>query len=91
MHHYVTDADAMDLGFTGPTDPGFAAYQTQGASNIYLLNLTTGVRTRLTNMGPGQYALYPAFRSDGWIYFIVRTLGTGTEYSIASDAALILP
>jgi hypothetical protein len=91
MHHYVTSADAMDLGFTGPSDPMFAPYLTQGASNIYLVNLVTGVRTRLTNMAPGQYALYPAFRSDGWIYFIVRTLGTPVEYIIASDAALVLP
>ena len=23
-------------------------------------------------MKPGQYALFPHFRSDGWIYFLVR-------------------
>jgi hypothetical protein len=40
-------------------------------------------------MGPGQYALYPHFRSDGWMYFLVRTLGTTAEHVIASDAALL--
>jgi hypothetical protein len=90
FHHYVVDSDATELGFTGPTDPMFAAYRTQGASNVYIMDLATGMRTRLTNMAPGQYALYPAFRSDGWIYFNVRTLGTSVEHVIASDAALVL-
>jgi hypothetical protein len=88
FHDYVTDADATDLGFTGPDDDAFDAYQTQGAANVYLLDLTTGETTRVTRMAPGQYALYPHFRSDGWIYFTVRTLGTTVEYVVASDAAL---
>lgn len=92
-HHYVgggahADADAAELGFTDASDAGFAEYHTQGASNVYVLDLRTGVSRRVTTMGPGQYALYPHFRSDGWIYFIVRTLGTTTEHVIASDAAL---
>ena len=91
LHHYVTAADATDLGFTGPDDAGFAEYRTRGASNIYLVDLVTGTRTRLTNMAPGQYAQYPAFRSDGWIYFIVRTLGSTAEHVVATDAALVLP
>lgn len=41
-------------------------------------------------MQPGQYALFPHFRSDGWIYFIVRTQNTSTEHIVASDAALTL-
>jgi hypothetical protein len=64
-------------------------YRTLGASNIYLIELATGTRRRLTNMAPGQYALFPSFRSDGWIYFPVRTLGTTTEHVVASDAALL--
>jgi hypothetical protein len=39
-------------------------------------------------MGAGQYALYPHFRSDGWIYFLVRDHDTTKEYVLASDAAL---
>lgn len=90
LQRYVEDADAVELGFTGPNDPGFAQYASQGASNIYLLDLLTGIVRRVTHMQPGQYALYPHFRSDGWVYFIVRNLGTDTEYIVASDAALTL-
>jgi hypothetical protein len=99
FHHYVgnngaaiDDQDAQDMGFANAMDPGFAAYRTQGAANVYVVDLVTGARTRVTNMGPGQYALFPHFRSDGWIYFIVRAPATRTtEYIVASDAALVLP
>ncbi|MCE9580138.1 MAG: hypothetical protein K8W52_43885 [Deltaproteobacteria bacterium] len=94
FHHYVANSDAVELGFTGPNDPAFAAYKTKGASNIYLLDLVTGVKTRITNVAAGQYALYPHFRADGWIYFIVRkpdpTPANRREYMVASDAALRL-
>jgi hypothetical protein len=40
-------------------------------------------------MRPGQYALFPHFRSDGWIYAAVRDPAAGHEYMVASDAALI--
>lgn len=90
-HHYIGADDAEDLGFTGPSDPDFAAYRSQGAANVYLIDLTTGERTRITNMGPGQFALFPHFRSDGWIYFVVRgnTGATGGgERLMATDALL---
>ena len=90
FHHYVTGKDALDLGFTGPSDPAFQPYLTEGAANVYLMDLRTGVPIRVTNMKPGQYALFPHFRSDGWIYIQVRDSGAGHEYTVASDAALIL-
>lgn len=94
-HHYVgrgpaADADARDMGFADAADPGFAEYASRGAANLYLLDLLTGTRTRITNMGPGQYALFPHFRSDGWIYFLVRTPAAAREFAIASDAALVM-
>ncbi|MEZ4394716.1 MAG: hypothetical protein R3A48_26885 [Polyangiales bacterium] len=93
-HHYLgggahADDDARELGFTDAGDSGFAGYASMGASNIYILDLLTGRSTRVTTMQPGQYALFPHFRSDGWIYFLVRTLGMARESVIASDAALI--
>ena len=89
IHHYIGADDAVSLGFTGPDDPGFAPYRLFGASNIYLIDLTTGISRRVTNMGPGQYALFPHFRSDGWMYFLVRQGGRASgEYIVASDAAL---
>lgn len=90
FHHYVTDDDAVALGFASAADPGFAAYRTKGASNLYLLELATGTVTRLTNVKPGQYALYPHFRSDGWIYAMVREETAGHEYVVAHDGALVL-
>jgi hypothetical protein len=94
LHHYIgggahADEDAQELGFENAGASEFAGYASMGASNIYLLDLLTGRRTRITTMRPGQYALFPHFRSDGWIYFLVRTLGMSRESVIASDAALI--
>jgi hypothetical protein len=87
-HHYVTAADAPELGFDSASAPGFRGYAERGASNIYLVDLLSGESQRITNTAPGQYALFPHFRSDGWIYFVVRTLDT-EEYFAASDAALV--
>lgn len=88
VHHYVGPADYAEYGFSSASDPAFQAMLTQGTSNIYLLDLTNGAVTRVTNMHAGQYALYPHFRSDGWFYFLVRDQNTGHEYAAASDAAL---
>ncbi len=92
IHHYISptsDADARELGFTGARDAGYAQYAMRGASNIYLIELTTGRTIRVTHMNPGQYALFPHFRSDGWLYFIVRTAGSRPEHMVASDALLV--
>ena len=89
IHHYVTATDAEDLGFSGASDPEFLDYLELGASNLLLVDLLDGSSRRITNMGAGRYALFPHFRSDGWIYFVVRTLD-GQEYFAASDAALLL-
>jgi hypothetical protein len=89
FHHYVTDDDATALGFSGADDGDFERYREQGASNLYLVDLQDGSVRPITNMDAGQYALFPHFRSDGWIYFVVRTL-SGEEYFAASDAALLL-
>lgn len=91
LHHYIedTDEDAIELGFTGRDAAGFAAYRNSGAANIFLLDVTTGEKQRITNMPAGSYALFPFFRSDGWIYFMVRTSAFGDgELVLASDAAL---
>jgi hypothetical protein len=84
-HHYVEDGDAADLGLS-TSDPQWTAYRTKGAANIVVIDLVTGARTRVTHMQPGQYALFPHFRSDGVIYFVVRDTNTDGEYVVASDA-----
>ncbi len=67
----------------------FHHYEASGAANLWLMDLRTGTPVRITNMAAGQYALFPHFRSDCWIYAQVRDLGAGHEYTIASDAALV--
>ncbi|KAB2897803.1 MAG: hypothetical protein F9K40_12270 [Kofleriaceae bacterium] len=92
FHHYVEASDWQALGYASADDPGFLALrdaQTGGAANIFLMELTTGDVRRITTMQPGQYALYPHFRSDGWIYFIVRDRNRNFEWIAASDAALV--
>jgi hypothetical protein len=42
-------------------------------------------------MPGGKFALYPHFRSDGWLYFLVRDTspdGDNDEFIAASDIAL---
>jgi hypothetical protein len=69
------------------SEPGQAALP-QGSSNIVVADLVTGARVRLTKMAAGQYALYPHFRADGWLYFLVRDMNTHVEYVAATDAAV---
>jgi hypothetical protein len=63
-------------------------HYTSGKADIFLIDLTSGQRHQITNMPDGSYGMFPHFRSDGWIYFLVSA--GGTEYVAASDAALRL-
>lgn len=91
-HRYVLATDAIELGFTGPDDPAFAPYLSSGAANVFIRDLATGAEQRITNMGPGEYALFPHYRSDGWVYFTVRAwvAGATNEYVVASDASFAM-
>ncbi len=89
-HHWVEAADWMALGYGSANDPEFMNLVAAGTSNIFLLDLTTGAVHRLTSMAAGQRAMFPHFRSDGWIYFIVKRVpAAGSEVVVASDAALV--
>ncbi len=90
-HHYITEADYADLGYSSANDPAFRTLLEKGTANIILVNMLTGARTRVTTMQAGQFALFPHFRSDGWFYFLVRDTNSGKEYAVASDAALTNP
>ncbi|MEO8181286.1 MAG: hypothetical protein ABI895_20815 [Deltaproteobacteria bacterium] len=88
FHRYVVEGDAAELGFSSASASGFRDYLEQGSSNLYLVDLSSGALHRFTNMPPGKFALFPHFRSDGWIYFVVRTVN-GEEYFAATDAAIV--
>lgn len=87
-HHYVGADDFADLGFASASDPAFQEILQKGSSNIIIVDMVTGARTRITTMKAGQYALYPHLRSDGWFYFLVHDKNTNKEFAVASDAAL---
>jgi hypothetical protein len=88
-HHYVGSNDWADLGFASAGDATFQDMLAKGTANIVVVDLVTGARKRITNMKPGQYAIFPHWRSDNWIYFLVRDKAAGKEYVVASDAALV--
>jgi hypothetical protein len=88
-HHYVGANDWQELGYPSASAPAFVALRAQGAANTYVLDLLSGETRRVTTMGPGQYALFPHFRSDGWLYIQVRDRVRNREYVVASDVALM--
>jgi hypothetical protein len=88
-HAYVGADDWQELGFGSAQDPTFQDMLAKGTANIVLVDMTTGAKIRITNMKPGQYAIFPHWRSDNWIYFLVRDTNSSKEYVVASDAALV--
>jgi hypothetical protein len=79
-HHYNEPSD-----FTASDDP---AYRTKGSSDIFVVDFITGNKQKVTKMGPGQFAIYPHFRSDGWLYFMVYDGATGKQWVAGSDWAV---
>ena len=80
-HHYLTRADF-------DSDEAFAPYKEKGAADIYVVDLLTGETIRATRMAPGQLALFPHYRSDGWLYFLVRDKNADKEYYAVSNIPL---
>jgi hypothetical protein len=79
-HHYNEPSD-----FTASDDP---AYRTKGSSDIYVVDFITGKKQKVTKMGPGQFALYPHFRSDGWLYFLAVDYANNKYWVASSDWAI---
>jgi len=64
-----------------------------GKGDISIVDLSDGSIFQVTNMPAGKFAIYPHFRSDGWLYFLVRDSASADstqnqEYAAASDVAL---
>ncbi len=85
-HHYTELADAKNFRME-PTDPKFKE-TIEKSSNIWLYDLATQQKIRITNMRANQYALFPHWRSDGWLYFMVRDKNVNKDYLVASDAGI---
>lgn len=92
-HHYVDYHDYREYGFASVNDPAFQELL-ESSSDLMITDLLTGRKARITNMGVGRRALFPHFRADGWLYFMVQERGkkAGEKhvYFAASDAALRL-
>jgi hypothetical protein len=84
-HHYLVRED-FPAGAAGDTE--WNKYKGKGAADIYMADLLTGKKSRISRMNPGQFAIFPHFRSDGWIYYEVRDGNTKKEYIVVSDAAI---
>ncbi|MBX3188758.1 MAG: hypothetical protein KF819_17200 [Labilithrix sp.] len=80
-HHYLTREDF-------PSDEAFAPFKDKTTADVYVVDLLTGETLRATTMAPGQLALFPHYRSDGWLYFLVRDKNTDKEYYAVSDITL---
>jgi hypothetical protein len=80
-HHYTSRDDFA-------SDEAYAPYKEKGTADLFLADFVTGKKVKITNMMPGQIALFPHFRSDGWIFFLVRDANLQKDFIVASDAAL---
>lgn len=79
LHHYKPDP------FVAPTtEQRFL----ESRADVYVVDLKTGKKYQITNMKKGQYGLYAHFRSDNWMYFLVRDYEKGKDYVVASDVIL---
>jgi hypothetical protein len=88
--HYVSEEDYAEFGYESPDAPGFRTLLDRGAGNIYVYDLLNGSKKRVTTMGPGQFAMFPHFRSDGWLYFLVRDSNSRKRYVVATDATILM-
>lgn len=87
-YSYIRGDHWRQLGYQSANDPEFVAKLKAGTSNIVLVDLYSQERKILTNMGAGQFAFFPHFRSDGWIYFESYDSLTGGRQVLATDAAI---
>lgn len=63
----------------------------QSSANLYVIDLLgDGKPVQLTNLPKGQFAQFPHFRSDGWLYFDLYNSATGVREVVATDAILQL-
>ena len=70
------------------TGHGRSRVRAEGLVGRHLADFVTGKKATITKMGPGQFTLYPHFRSDGWLYFLVVDHNNGKYYVVASDWAV---
>lgn len=85
---YVKQEEWKELGYRSPEDPEFTQLLSKNASSILLTDLLSGKSYRLNKPVAGVRLMFPHFRSDGWIYFMMHHVESDKRTLIASDAAL---
>jgi hypothetical protein len=78
-HHYADAQDFAEYGFM-KNDPQFLSMIKAGVSDIWYTDLLEGKSRRITNMSPGQLAVFPHFRADGWLQFMVKDKNQNKEF-----------
>jgi hypothetical protein len=71
-------------------DERFFTYHSYTAglkADVYIVDLCTGEKVRVTDVPPDHYAVFPNFRADGWVYFVVKDEQGRQEWIAASNAA----
>lgn len=77
--------------YNEPTDyagDDVEAFKEKGSSDVWVADFVTGRKVKVAKLNPGQFALYPHFRSDGWLYFLVVDHDSSKYYVVASDWAV---
>jgi hypothetical protein len=87
---YIKADQYAQLGYASPDDPEFKARLEAGTANVFLFDLWTQKLHVVTRMPPGHFALFPHFRSDGWMYFMVYDQESGKRRLVAANNALLL-
>lgn len=87
-YSYIRADQWKSLGYASANDPAFQAKLKTGSADLILYDLYTKKNYALTNVNPDQYAIFPHFRADNWIYFEVYDRATGKRTVVASDAAV---
>lgn len=59
-----------------------------GSANVYVTDMLTKKKVRVTLMPKGVYALFPHFRADNWLYFLVKDTNKNKVYAAATDVAI---
>lgn len=61
----------------------------ESSADLYVIDLLgDGQARKITNMPKGQYAQFPHFRSDGWLYFSIYDANTQERSVAATDTIL---
>lgn len=84
----VNESQYAEYGYASANEPEFRAMIEHETVNVLVHDLLTHQTRRITRLRPGQMALFPHFRADGWIIFMLNDTNTQQRTIVATDAAI---